>query len=86
MGQAALGGSRVLVLGMGTTADLDPERILSVETGFRRHIPQLRLDVNLTLYQLEVTDALIPFQVEDPASEEIYFRNAGQPRHPSEPW
>ena len=65
----------------GFNPDLEPERILSFETGFRRHVPQLRLDVNLALYQLEVTDALIPFQVEDPASEEIYFRNAGQTRN-----
>ena len=62
----------------GFNPDLEPERILSFETGFRRHIPQLRLDVDMALYQLQVSDALIPFQVEDPDSEEIYFRNAGQ--------
>ena len=62
----------------GFNPDLEPERVLSLETGFRRHIPRLRLDIDLALYQLQIDDALIPFQVEDPDSEEIYFRNAGQ--------
>ena len=62
----------------GFNPDLEPERVLSRETGFRRHIPRLRLDIDLALYQLQIDDALIPFQVEDPDSEEVYFRNAGQ--------
>lgn len=62
----------------GFNPDLEPERILGFETGLRRHIPRLHLDIDLALYQLQVTDALIPFQVESPDSEEIYFRNAGQ--------
>lgn len=65
----------------GFNPNLEPEKILSFETGLRRHIPQLRLDIDLALYQLQVNDALIPFQVENPDSEEIYFRNAGQTRN-----
>ena len=40
-----------------------------------------RLDLEVALYQLQIADALIPFQVESEDSEEIYFRNAGQARN-----
>lgn len=65
----------------GFNPDLDPEHIRSFEIGARHHLSRLRLDIDLALYQLDVEDALIPFQVESPDSEEIYFRNAGRARN-----
>ena len=47
----------------------------------RRHVRRARLDLEVALYQLQIADALIPFQVESEDSEEIYFRNAGQARN-----
>ena len=65
----------------GFNPDLGPERVLGLETGLRRHVRRARLDLEVALYQLQITDALIPFQVEREDSEEIYFRNAGQARN-----
>ena len=65
----------------GFNPDLEPERIFGVEVGLRHHLPHYRLGIDLALFQLQVRDALIPFQVEDPQSEEIYFRNAGKTRN-----
>ena len=47
----------------------------------RRHVRRARVDLEVALYQLQIADALIPFQVESEDSEEIYFRNAGQARN-----
>ena len=65
----------------GFNLDLGPERVLGLETGLRRHVRRGRLDLEVALYQLQIADALIPFQVESEDSEEIYFRNAGQARN-----
>ena len=65
----------------GFNPDLGPERVLGLETGLRRHVRRARVDLEVALYQLQITDALIPFQVESEDSEEIYFRNAGQARN-----
>ena len=65
----------------GFDPDLGPERVLGLETGLRRHVRRARVDLEVALYQLQITDALIPFQVESEDSEEIYFRNAGQARN-----
>ena len=65
----------------GFNPELGPERVLGLETGLRRHVRRGRLDLEVALYQLQIADALIPFQVESEDSEEIYFRNAGQARN-----
>ena len=65
----------------GFNPDLGPERVLGLETGLRRHVRRARVDLEVALYQLQIADALIPFQVESEDSEEIYFRNAGQARN-----
>ena len=65
----------------GFNPELEPERILGVEVGLRHRLPSYNLGIDLVLFQLQVRDALIPFQVEDPQSEEIYFRNAGRTRN-----
>ena len=65
----------------GFNPDLGPQRVLGLETGLRRHVRRAHLDLEVALYQLQIADALIPFQVEREDSEEIYFRNAGQARN-----
>jgi len=64
--------------GGGFNPDLNPEKIRSVELGTRLHHPHWPINAELSLYQLDIRDMLLPFQVDDPTSEEIYFRNAGK--------
>jgi len=63
----------------GFNPALGPERILGLETGWRQRVRWV--DLEWVLYQLQVADALIPFQIEREDSEEIYFRNAGRARN-----
>ncbi len=65
----------------GFNPALDPERIRSVEGGLRARHPRWPVDVELAFYQLDIRDMLISFQVDNSASEEVYFRNAGRTRN-----
>lgn len=62
----------------GFNPNLDPEHIRSAELGARLRHPRWPLDAEFSIYQLDIRDMLIPFQVDAPESEEIYFRNAGE--------
>ncbi|HJP31945.1 MAG TPA: TonB-dependent receptor [Candidatus Latescibacteria bacterium] len=62
----------------GFNPDLDPESILSVELGARGHWLPARLAWDVAFYRMTVDDMLLPFQVDDPESEAVYFRNAGR--------
>jgi iron complex outermembrane receptor protein len=39
--------------------------------------PQKTCDWNIAVYILNIVDMLIPYQIQDPSSEEVFFRNAG---------
>lgn len=62
----------------GFNPQLDAERIGSFEVGARGHWPRARLDCDAALYRMAVDDMLLPFQSADPASEAVYYRNAGR--------
>ncbi|MFP6590197.1 MAG: TonB-dependent receptor, partial [Candidatus Latescibacterota bacterium] len=62
----------------GFNPDLDPESILSLELGARGHWLPGRLAWDVAVYRMTVDDMLLPFQVDDPESEAVYFRNAGR--------
>ncbi len=64
--------------GGGFNPDLDPESVASLEVGLRGRDPTGRLTWDAALYRLVVEGMLIPFQVDDPASEAVYYRNAGR--------
>lgn len=60
--------------GGGFNPDLEPQSARSLEIGIRGGVPELRLDGELSVYDVQVTDALVPFQG---PGEEVFFRNAG---------
>ncbi len=64
--------------GGGFNPDLDPESVSSLEVGLRGRDRTGRLTWDAALYRLVVEGMLIPFQVDDPASEAVYYRNAGR--------
>ena len=66
---------------VGLTPALDPERIRSVEGGLRARHPRWPAEGEMSIYQLEIRDMLLPFQSESSASEETYYRNAGRARN-----
>jgi iron complex outermembrane receptor protein len=62
----------------GFNPDLRPERIRNVEVGVRGVIPDHNLLFAAALYRLNISDMLIPFQVDNTEGDEIYYRNAGK--------
>ncbi|MFQ5632522.1 MAG: TonB-dependent receptor domain-containing protein, partial [bacterium] len=62
----------------GFNPDLQPENINNLEFGIKGRWPKLRFDYEAAIYLLKIKNMLIPFQVQDTASEEIFFRNAGK--------
>ena len=62
----------------GFNPALEPEDIKSLEVGLKGVWADHKINYDLALYALQITNMLIPFQVQDPASEEIFFRNAGK--------
>ena len=64
--------------GGGFNPDLGPESVSSFEVGLRGRDRTGRLTWDAAVYRLAVDGMLIPFQVEDPASEAVYYRNAGR--------
>lgn len=65
----------------GFNMQLQPEHIQNLEIGLKGILPDRRLHIALALYRMAITDMLIPYQINSAASEEIYFRNAGQARN-----
>jgi iron complex outermembrane receptor protein len=65
----------------GFNPDLQPERIRSIELGLKGMWPQKNFSYDLAVYVLNIADMLIPYQIQDPGSEENFFRNAGRARN-----
>jgi iron complex outermembrane receptor protein len=65
----------------GFNPDLQPETIRSYELGVKGLPPGNRFDWDIAVYVLEVAQMLIPYQIQNPNSEEIFFRNAGKARN-----
>lgn len=63
----------------GFNPKLRPEKIKNLELGFTLDAGSMTLQT--TIYQLHIDDMLIPFQLADPASEEIFYRNAARVRN-----
>lgn len=65
--------------GGGLNLDLAPQRAVQYEVGFRGRPPDGRLRYSVAAFQVDVRDALIPFEsVTEPGRQ--YFRNAGSAR------
>ena len=65
----------------GFNPSLQPEKLKSYEIGLKGAWPKKNIHLETALYLLDIQDMLIPFQLPDPSSEEIFFRNAGKTRN-----
>ena len=65
----------------GFNPDLQPEKIFSFETGIKGYFPEYFMTYDFAVYYTNIKDMLIPFQIQDPGSEEVFFRNAGEARN-----
>ncbi len=65
----------------GIHPTLQSERIISYELGLKGAWPKMRCHCDITLYSFRIKDMLIPYQIAGRASEEIFYRNAGEARN-----
>jgi iron complex outermembrane recepter protein len=63
----------------GFNPELEPQRARSAEIGARAGLAA-SLDASVTLYRMDVRDALVPFQVPE-VEGRSFFRNAARTRH-----
>lgn len=57
---------------------LKPEHIESIELGLRGWYERIKSYFSLSFYAMNITDMLIPYQLEDSESEIVYHRNIGE--------
>ncbi len=64
----------------GFNPALDPQHAWNFEIGFRGNVADGRFTYSAAAFHINVTDALIPFEVPSEPSR-VFFRNAGETRH-----
>jgi iron complex outermembrane receptor protein len=62
----------------GFNPSLKPERIRSFELGAKGMWSAGKLEFDMAIFNLAVEDMLIPYQLPQPGSEEVFYRNAGK--------
>ena len=62
----------------GFNSLLKPEQLKNIELGIRGNNLNHRLFYNLSLYRLIISQMLIPFQIPNSQSDEVFFKNAGK--------
>jgi len=65
----------------GFNPNLNPESLKGVEIGIKGGSQEQRLTWDAALFLFNIKDMVIPFQINDPTTEEVFFRNAGKSRN-----
>jgi len=65
----------------GFNPDLQPETLRSFEFGLKGMWPQKHFEWDAAIYALDLEQMLIPYQIQNTSSDEIFFRNAGAARN-----
>jgi iron complex outermembrane receptor protein len=65
----------------GFNPSLEPERIRSIEAGARGSLFSPRVRYNVTAFSMAIENMIIPYQIADPTSEEVFHENAGAARN-----
>jgi iron complex outermembrane receptor protein len=65
----------------GFNPDLQPETLRSFEFGVKGLWPQKHFEWDVAFYAMNIEQMLIPYQIQNAGSDEIFFRNAGAARN-----
>ncbi|MBT5876328.1 MAG: TonB-dependent receptor [Candidatus Latescibacteria bacterium] len=65
----------------GFNPNLDPERLRGFEAGMKGGWPDQRLSWDAAIFLFNIDNMVIPFQINDPTTEEVFFRNAGKSKN-----
>ena len=65
--------------GSGFNQNIEPERTIGFETGFRGQTLSNQFQYDITLYTMQVRDRLLPFEIDE--GGQTFFRNEGETNH-----
>ncbi len=65
----------------GFNPDLEPEMLRGFEVGVKGLVPDLGLTYDAAVFAFGISNMLLPFQIDNPETDEIFFRNAGKTRN-----
>ncbi|MEE2711009.1 MAG: TonB-dependent receptor [Gemmatimonadota bacterium] len=65
----------------GFNPDLNPERLRGFEAGVKGGWPDQRLSWDAAFFFFNIKDMVIPFQINNPNTDEVFYRNAGKSRN-----
>ncbi|MEK7727528.1 MAG: TonB-dependent receptor [candidate division KSB1 bacterium] len=65
----------------GFNLDLQPETLRSFEFGMKGLWQQKQFEWDVAFYAMNINQMLIPYQIQNASSDEIFFRNAGAARN-----
>ena len=70
----------------GFNPDLQPETLRSFELGVKGAWPERHFEWDVAFYTMNIKQMLIPYQIQNESSDEIFFRNAGAARNRGVEW
>lgn len=65
----------------GFNPALEPEQLRGFEVGLKGFVPDAGLTYDAALFAFGISNMLLPFQIDNPETDEIFFRNAGTTRN-----
>ena len=65
----------------GFNPGLEPEQLRGFEAGVKGFVPDAGLAYDAAVFAYGIRNMLLPFQIDNPETDEIYFRNAGKTRN-----
>ena len=65
----------------GFNPGLEPEQLRGFEAGVKGFVQDAGMAYDAALFAYGISNMLLPFQIDNPETDEIYFRNAGKTRN-----
>ncbi len=65
----------------GFNPDLEPEQLRGFEAGVKGFVPDAGMAYDAALFVYGIRNMLLPFQIDNPETDEVFYRNAGKTRN-----
>ena len=65
----------------GFNPGLEPEQLRGFEVGMKGYVPNSGMTYDAALFFYGIRNMLLPFQIDNPETDEVFFRNAGKTRN-----
>ena len=65
----------------GFNPGLEPEELRGFEVGVKGFVPEAGVSYDAAVFGFGIRNMLVPFQIDNPETDEVFFRNAGKTRN-----